>query len=985
MDIQEIILSQVRGLGEDTHCRPNIPERKLNGAVKGIMGNEDDKDSVIAILDTTVFGGGDNGLAFTDTAFYVKLLMEDRIKIAYADISKAEVHGAVLKDLLISFKNGCAPVKIEAQDFKASVVASILNGIVEARDAEARRAEERRLQLEGNAPVKEVKPLGRHEYAAVISKLQTHGTILLILGIVLTCCTLFWWGIAAIIIGIELLSGRGRDNDLCDCGFPLSVYEKDVNDIIFQAWFGTAILLGVFGVPVCLKRSRERMRALKSVLHNLHALSEDRVITLYRQAFGEKNDSLARAFVSDQLEWMDSQGIVTLLDTDAGRIVFEPGSLDELRSRTDSLAAAKGCVSLNEIKNVSSDIVGDLVAEFIGPAVEECGIKGSVYKLTADYYVFSEVTLKTTVDALNARSAVCEPITMEEMTNVVAEATGIKGVDTIAFVDQCGGDFQAYTFESGKLYVGYVNSDHVKVCAGCGVAKWFDKSEEGTPGEYYCSDYCRETDEMMDRLIKDIRTEKFIKAGINGAAYGSVVADIAHHWDYNKGRVASMSGMGHGLAAEDANTLIDRLMGVDAHVSGTDNSLNGPDRIVKSGGIEYSIQSKYCRTAYASVNEAFKKSGKYDYMKDNKPMQLEVPRDQYLQAIEEMKKKIAEGKVPGIKPNETERAKEIVRKGHLTYEQARNLCKPMTIESLTYDAVSGVIMGATSAGISFVLTTALGYWKTKDIKRAMRSAVIVAVETGGKTAVAYVIGAQLQRVHAVKKFLDSAININFHGHGKLVKSLGDGLSKMAKPNAAKYNNKAANSAIKGAVVTAAATFTVTSCWEIGCCCCGRISASQCLKNIVVGGAGIGGGTAGALAGAAWGTTICPGVGTFIGGLIGGFAGGSGATMLAKMGMDSLVDDDSILVMKIVQSQIQIFATLFCLSHEEINRVVGMIEAYVQDQKSFVTDVYSKKKLRRQYLTRIFKPMFVKVVMERPFLLANQMTDASVDSAFSDLA
>lgn len=58
-------------------------------------------------------------------------------------------------------------------------------------------------------------------------------------------------------------------------------------------------------------------------------------------------------------------------------------------------------------------------------------------------------------------------------------------------------------------------------------------------------------------------------------------------------------------------------------------------------------------------------------MGNHGPMQLEVPRDQYAGAVETMKNKIREGKVPGV--TDPAEASRLIRRGHLTYTQARNI------------------------------------------------------------------------------------------------------------------------------------------------------------------------------------------------------------------------------------------------------------------------------------------------------------------------
>ncbi|HAI2929062.1 TPA: hypothetical protein HJL48_004894, partial [Escherichia coli] len=101
------------------------------------------------------------------------------------------------------------------------------------------------------------------------------------------------------------------------------------------------------------------------------------------------------------------------------------------------------------------------------------------------------------------------------------------------------------------------------------------------------------------------------------------------------------------------------------------------DRLVS--GTE--IQTKYCSTAARSVGAAFDgQNGQYRYMGNHGPMQLEVPRDQYAGAVETMKNKIREGKVPGV--TDPAEASRLIRRGHLTYTQARNITRFGTIESV---------------------------------------------------------------------------------------------------------------------------------------------------------------------------------------------------------------------------------------------------------------------------------------------------------------
>lgn len=152
------------------------------------------------------------------------------------------------------------------------------------------------------------------------------------------------------------------------------------------------------------------------------------------------------------------------------------------------------------------------------------------------------------------------------------------------------------------------------------------------------------------------------------------------------------SPSGHGFAAEQGNNLIDKLHGKNASVVGGDNAKNGADRkiINRDGSVNW-IQDKYYSTASKSVEAAFdSETGNYRYIdSESKPMQLEVPADQYEKAVEVMEKKIEEGKVPGV--SDTYEAKNLVRRGNVTYEQAKNIAKAWTVDSLKYDAANGVV------------------------------------------------------------------------------------------------------------------------------------------------------------------------------------------------------------------------------------------------------------------------------------------------------
>lgn len=139
---------------------------------------------------------------------------------------------------------------------------------------------------------------------------------------------------------------------------------------------------------------------------------------------------------------------------------------------------------------------------------------------------------------------------------------------------------------------------------------------------------------------------------------------------------------GHGFAAERGNNLIDTLKGANATVVGDNNIKNGPDRMIinRNGSITW-IQDKYYSTASKSVNAAFDDTtGFYRYINaDGSPMKLEVPSDQYDEAVKLMREKIQNGSVANL--TDPDDAVNVVKKGGLSYKQAVNLAKAGTVGS----------------------------------------------------------------------------------------------------------------------------------------------------------------------------------------------------------------------------------------------------------------------------------------------------------------
>lgn len=544
--------------------------------------------------------------------------------------------------------------------------------------------------------------------------------------------------------------------------------------------------------------------------------------------------------------------------------------------------------------------------------------------------------------------------------------TNIKS--TLALPDNLLTDFfvvendsiELHEFDDGDFFVHNINNDKVVTCASCGKAKLASMMEE-IDGEWFCSDMCEETENLCYQISyeKDFGEKPVGEAISDYGAVGIASVGAAQYWN-EQARVLS-SGKGHGIAAERANDAIDKLLGKETQILGDNNAPNGPDRLVN--GVE--IQTKYYQRADLSVESAFSKNIKledgssktikvpYKYFdKDGNAMRLEVPKDQYEDAVRKMEEKISNGEVPGV--TDPEEAKKLIVKGHLTYKQAVNITKFGTVESILYDFRKGAIIGLTSGSISFSINAAIVYWKTKDIKLAIKSSAIIGLKTAGKSTAIFMVSAQMQRIPQIDSFLKEAININFNDN-----YIGKGLARLGGSQEVSGKvNKLANRTIRGAAITAVATIAVTSSIEVIKMARGRISGMQCIKNIVVSASGITGGTIGGLIGGALLSPI-PIVGPLVGSFVGGAVGGMVASKVAKTVMDEFIVDDSIKMMEIVTRHLEYLAKNFLLSDEEMKLLTNEVDMLITQNGKFLEEVFAASS-RRAFVNSKLKPIVVRI-------------------------
>ena len=374
---------------------------------------------------------------------------------------------------------------------------------------------------------------------------------------------------------------------------------------------------------------------------------------------------------------------------------------------------------------------------------------------------------------------------------------------------------------------------------------------------------------------------------------------------------------GHGFAAERANNLFDKLTGHDAQIVGDDNAKNGADRIVD--GVY--IQSKYCATGSRCIKECFDDEGYFRYLRDGKPMQIEVPSDKYEDAIKAMQEKIKNGKVPGV--TDPAEAEKIVRKGHFTYEQAKNIAKFGTVESLTYDAVNGMIIATSAFGVTAAITFVTNIWNGEDFESSIKLATFSGLKVGGTAFATTIIASQLSKAGLNSALVASSEAIVAMMGPRAAAILINAFRSGTKIYGAAAMKSAAK-LLRGNAITAGVTFVVLSTADVVNIFRGRISGKQLFKNLTNTAATVGGGTAGWIGGAAAGSAILPGPGTIIGGLIGATGAGAIAEKITDTILGVFIEDDAIKMVQIIQDEFAKLAEDYLLNQKEVEKSIDKL-------------------------------------------------------------
>jgi hypothetical protein len=469
-----------------------------------------------------------------------------------------------------------------------------------------------------------------------------------------------------------------------------------------------------------------------------------------------------------------------------------------------------------------------------------------------------------------------------------------------------------------------------------------------------------------------IEQRELAEATIENSTFSAINSVNVEGVMFNAAYGADQTKTGHGIYAEEAGTILDKLAGEQATVVGRDNAKNGPDKIVNSSP----IQCKYCKTAYSSVNSCFKndpttgtKTFRYYDLSGN-AMKIEVPADQYSQAIEHMKTRITNGQVPGV--TDPNMAYDIIRKGKLTYNQALNLAKAGTIESISFDVATGAVNCLSAFGISAVVAFAQVLWVTKDYKKAAKCALYTGIQVYGLAFAGGIIASQISRTSFAASLNPLATEISKILSPQLVQEIVNAFRALAGKKAI-YGAAAQKSFAKFFGSTAITqgimffAFTVPDTYKA---ISGKISGSQYLKNMTSLAASFlcsiaATTSAGAVIGKTVGEKISKKVGSAIGlcaGLIGGALGGIAVKTIGNL----LHEDDAIITARLFNAILLNQFIDHVLTADEQDQVIALLDNDEKMLRALQQDLL-KSEHQEQDVIDYLKPKIQSIIKKRKII------------------
>ena len=426
-------------------------------------------------------------------------------------------------------------------------------------------------------------------------------------------------------------------------------------------------------------------------------------------------------------------------------------------------------------------------------------------------------------------------------------------------------------------------------------------------------------------------------------------------------RFFNIENTGHGFAAEQGNNQHDVWSGKKAEVVGGNNIKNGADRVVTNkDGSKILIQTKYHKTASSGISDCFDETGMFRYL-DSKgnPMLIEVPADQYDDAISTLEKKIQDGKIKGI--TNINEAKNIIKKGKLTYQQAKNLTQAGNIDSLKYDAKNGVITTSSSMGIAFVIDFVLCQMNGMNLEESLQNASINGLKTGGVVFATNVIASQLAKTGVNNALVPTSQAITEAMGEKtslaIIKALDGGTSAVVSKNITKKAAELLSNTllVDGIILVVLTTDDVIDLFQ------GKISKEQLIKNVSVATIGAAGGTVGAIAGGTAGSAIAPGAGTTAGAIAGGIVGGAGAGFVGEKLIGLLYAGDADIMMDIISKEFASLCNDYVVNETEGRLLTEQLQNLLDGET--LQEMHASAD-REVFAREIMDPLFEKQIKQR---------------------
>ena len=293
--------------------------------------------------------------------------------------------------------------------------------------------------------------------------------------------------------------------------------------------------------------------------------------------------------------------------------------------------------------------------------------------------------------------------------------------------------------------------------------------------------------------------------------------------------------------------------------------------------------------------------------------------------------KIREGKVEGF-TNPAD-AKKIIKKGYVTYEEAKLIMKGGNFTSIKFDVIDGAIQSLPGASISFIIVFAQAKWSGASTEEATK----LAVKAGFKILVM----------------------------GTSVYVFTDQFAKLCTKEIEKVIGKKLGAELVAKRALPIVTFALIISPDLFDALVGRISSEQLLKNVVVAGGGMAAGAgAGAIGGMFGGVA-----GAIAGAIFGGLAGGIGVKAIA----DQFIVDDRVEMFAQLKEEFIDIIIVVALSEDELDKVQKAI--FNDKLDNLLKNMFQKKKESRKYARDFIEKHVESVIKDRERITEKEILEA----------